>query len=530
MGDDTKEWARNGSFMKKPATGWLHDDAALSNGDGVYYPVKYVGSIPMEVSMRTLRFEDRTAVTREAITLVSETAGIRAPTKRKVPKIVKDCITGDPQLKNLNVKLTVSTTGIALVVIETNRVIANHIMPSISFATGGDPVDYDIIGYVAKDARNARECHVFDCGHMAHDVMATIGQAFELRYKAFLKKGGQGGSSDWTDGMGGAPQRGARDALPVPPGGVPRAQRGGNAYGEVVYDQAAPGNYPQEALYDDLPENGGGGAGYGGGQFGMDTPNYGDHDDYPPPTRGGLPPPMARPSANTYGEGTYGDAPAPPVARGGAVVYGDETYDNGPSLVRGAAAPPPPRARAAAPLYGEESYGDVPSHPSIRVGGQEYGEYGGSIYDNKAGALEAGPPDYDDSLDDPFANPMQAPGARELQRPLHEETWFHGSASRQQADALLRKNGDFLVRETGQARGQYVLSAVQDGDVKHLLLVDPSGRVRTQDMTFDSVSHLINYHIRARIPIISRGARITLGQPVARPAYTPGSYESLPHY
>ena len=38
MGDD--EWARNGSFMKKPSSGWLHDDAALMNGDGVYYPVK----------------------------------------------------------------------------------------------------------------------------------------------------------------------------------------------------------------------------------------------------------------------------------------------------------------------------------------------------------------------------------------------------------------------------------------------------------------------------------------------------------
>jgi hypothetical protein len=37
---DTKEWARNGSFMKKPTSGWLHDDAALNNGDGVYYPVK----------------------------------------------------------------------------------------------------------------------------------------------------------------------------------------------------------------------------------------------------------------------------------------------------------------------------------------------------------------------------------------------------------------------------------------------------------------------------------------------------------
>ena len=31
-------------------------------------------------------------------------------------------------------------------------------------------------------------------GHMAHDVMATVGQAFELRFKAFLKKGGGAGA------------------------------------------------------------------------------------------------------------------------------------------------------------------------------------------------------------------------------------------------------------------------------------------------------------------------------------------------
>lgn len=73
--------------------------------------------------------------------------------------------------------------------IETDRVIATHIMPSISFATGGDPEDYDVIGYVAKDDRNVRECHVFECGDTAHDIIATIGQAFELRYKSFLKKG-----------------------------------------------------------------------------------------------------------------------------------------------------------------------------------------------------------------------------------------------------------------------------------------------------------------------------------------------------
>jgi hypothetical protein len=86
-----KEWARNGSFMKKPPTGWLHNDSDLTHGDGIYYAVKvrrshtlflslplsrkhtlplarprvqYVGKMALSMSMRTMRFEDRTAVTR----------------------------------------------------------------------------------------------------------------------------------------------------------------------------------------------------------------------------------------------------------------------------------------------------------------------------------------------------------------------------------------------------------------------------------------------------------------------------------
>ena len=43
------------------------------------------------------------------------------------------------------------------------------------------------------------------------------------------------------------------------------------------------------------------------------------------------------------------------------------------------------------------------------------------------------------------------------------------------------------------------------GQPTHLLLVDPAGQVRTADMAFDSVSHLINYPLRARLPIVSKG-------------------------
>ena len=39
------------------------------------------------------------------------------------------------------------------------------------------------------------------------------------------------------------------------------------------------------------------------------------------------------------------------------------------------------------------------------------------------------------------------------------------------------QDGDFLVRES-QTKGQYVLTGLQDGSAKHLLLVDPEGIVR----------------------------------------------------
>lgn len=47
---------------------------------------------------------------------------------------------------------------------------------------------------------------------------------------------------------------------------------------------------------------------------------------------------------------------------------------------------------------------------------------------------------------------------------------------RQEAESLLTCSGDFLVRESS-ASGQYVLSGMQGGSVRHLLLVDGHGQV-----------------------------------------------------
>lgn len=47
----------------------------------------------------------------------------------------------------------------------------------------------DFVAYVAKDEVMGRACHVLECGGgLSEDVITTIGQAFELRYKDYLKK------------------------------------------------------------------------------------------------------------------------------------------------------------------------------------------------------------------------------------------------------------------------------------------------------------------------------------------------------
>lgn len=60
---------------------------------------------------------------------------------------------------------------------------------------------------------------------------------------------------------------------------------------------------------------------------------------------------------------------------------------------------------------------------------------------------------------------------------LLEEPWFHGPISRQESEALVVRDGDFLVRESQNTPGQYVLTGMQRLMRKHLLLVDPEGVV-----------------------------------------------------
>ena len=128
---------------------------------------------------------------RECINRVCESAGLKSAKKRRVDKRILRCIAEVPNMENAgtNVTLTVSSRYLSLVSVETNEVIVQHDMPRISFASGGDADTLDFVAYVAKDLDEWRACFVLECGGgLAQDFIATIGQAFELRYNEFFNK------------------------------------------------------------------------------------------------------------------------------------------------------------------------------------------------------------------------------------------------------------------------------------------------------------------------------------------------------
>jgi hypothetical protein len=75
---------------------------------------------------------------------------------------------------------------------------------------------------------------------------------------------------------------------------------------------------------------------------------------------------------------------------------------------------------------------------------------------------------------------------------LDRMPWFHGLLTRENAEKLLVRDGDYLVRETNKAEKQYVLSGRYKGECRHIFLVDPSGVVSKQ--LFFIYKAIFNFH------------------------------------
>nr|SVE87488.1 EOG090X098F [Daphnia similis] len=504
----------NRSFINKPARGWLHSDAVIVR-EGITYFVRYIGCLEVNTSMKSLDFDTRSQIAKECINIVCETAGLKTvDKKRKVDRRIQRILGDAPHMEHAgsDVALTISSGCLRISTLEGSAVVACHDMPNISFASGGDPDTLDFVAYVAKDNIHGRACYVLECGGgLAQDVITTIGQAFELRFKEYLKRTPRpAGTESVLDGL----------------------DVGGTAGGHNSAGAAPPPWSPDDPeYYNDLP--------------GKVPPDVG-----PPPV-----PPLPNYQAPLGG--------GPVVATGTAVTLkkpsaghqasdrSRHTVDLSDNLID-LNADVSSMGRTESGLAGSASAGLSGVANSAVVGANVAGlspfpdhEYVngimGSSSDFKNAPVNKDPFDMP-TLPSPLPSTLLAPNTGTLgagsgrpvvtlqrgatkagkarvspfEAQLLQEIWFHGPISRKEAEDLLKQDGDFLVRESQGSQGQYVLTGMQSGHHKHLLLVDPEGVVRTKDRTFESVSHLINFHRNNVLPIISAESVLLLKRPVPR--------------
>ncbi|XP_036040069.1 SHC-transforming protein 4 [Onychomys torridus] len=437
-------------------------------GSGLNYSVRYMGCIEVLQSMRSLDFGMRTQVTREAISrLCDAVPGAHgAIKKRKAPVKVLSTVLGKSNLQfsGMNIKLTISTCSLILMNLDNQQIIAKHQMQSISFASGGDPDTTDYVAYVAKDPVNQRACHILEChSGMAQDVISTIGQAFELRFKQYLKNPSLNTWESEEVHVDGTPEDRDHDyynAIPgkqPPAGGISDVRIKVQAADQMAYCPIRceklcylPGNSKCSGVYENCM-----------GQSGSI----------------GIP----------HESGTHSDAATMKNCR--VDLFDDPCYVNTQAL--------------------QSTPGYAGNQRSTQLQGSPW-HLGKAPETVQPGAT---------------AQPVSAHSLPHIKQQLWNEECFHGRLSRKAAERLLVKDGDFLVRESITSPGQYVLSGLQGGQAKHLLLVDPEGKVRTKDHVFDNVGHLIKYHMDNSLPIISSGSEVSLKQPV-RKGNTTGLWHS----
>uniref|UniRef100_A0A663EWN7 SHC adaptor protein 3 n=1 Tax=Aquila chrysaetos chrysaetos TaxID=223781 RepID=A0A663EWN7_AQUCH len=438
----------------------------------VSFSLQYLGCIEVLRSMRSLDFSTRTQIAREAISRVCEAMpGAKgAFKKRKPPSKVLSSILGKSNLQfaGMSIMLNISTTSLNLMTPDTKQIIANHHMQSISFASGGDPDTADYVAYVAKDPVNRRACHVLECHDgLAQDVISTIGQAFELRFKQYLRCPSkiptfhdrtQSFDEPWMEEDNEATEHPYYNNIPnkMPP---PRGD---------LYSARFLGRFSA--------------AGVGGEQTYYQSRHLGDkfsEDWHHWPVKQGSLDICSMPEGNSQVTPTT-EMP----------TYVNTQHINIEALL--ALQADAEKSSPGKDLFDMKPFEDALKNQTSEAALRKSTSMGGT-------------------------SPLLSRAADQTEaEQLSTEPWYQGEMSRKEAEQLLKKCGDFLVRKSTTNPGSYVLTGMHNGQAKHLLLVDPEGTVRTKDRVFDSISHLINHHLENNLPIVSSGSELCLQQPAER--------------
>ncbi|ELK18286.1 Proto-oncogene tyrosine-protein kinase Fes/Fps [Pteropus alecto] len=91
----------------------------------------------------------------------------------------------------------------------------------------------------------------------------------------------------------------------------------------------------------------------------------------------------------------------------------------------------------------------------------------------------------------------------EVQKPLHEQLWYHGAIPRAEVAELLTQSGDFLVRES-QGKQEYVLSVLWDGQPRHFIIQSADNLYRLEGDGFPSIPLLIDHLLRSQQPLTKK--------------------------
>lgn len=499
-----EEFNQKGSFIHKPSQGWLHPDKKIA-GPGASYIVRYMGCIEVLKSMRSLDFNTRTQVTREAINRLCEAVpGGKGAWRKKTLNKALQSIMGKSNLRfaGMSIAVNISIDGLGLLIPTTRQVIAHHPMQSISFASGGDTDTPDYVAYVAKDPVNQRACHILECSDgLAQSVISTIGQAFELQFKQYLHSPPKTMASV---------ERSVRTEEPM--------WGEDEDFSEHDYYNSIPGKEPPVGgVVDSRLRPSGALLGHIHTQpqskmtAQMGSPARRDQTSYPP---GQLCYELHWDTEPTSGSGLTSDGYLCADGQPGGRDYEEHQYVNTQSLenLESLSQEPSGHRGARPPDSPKKDLFDMrPFEDALKLHEASGGGSGGGLVGAGGGGGGVR------VLEDQWPSPPRrrapvAPNEEQLRR----ETWYHSRMSRRDAEKLLVRDGDFLVRESTTNPGQYVLTGMHCGLPKHLLLVDPEGVVRTKDMLFESISHLISYHLKNELPIVAAESELHLKQVVRR--------------
>ncbi len=87
---------------------------------------------------------------------------------------------------------------------------------------------------------------------------------------------------------------------------------------------------------------------------------------------------------------------------------------------------------------------------------------------------------------------------------LNSQCWYHGNISRNEAEELIKIDGDFLVRKSQTIQGQLVLNGMLNGQHQHLKLINMETRQipGPNKRTFSSVVEFIEFHIENQLGVL----------------------------